>query len=210
MDKNKNPLMLAYIIFLGASIIYYFISEIYNLEYEIWSKIIIAATTASYYFAISSMTKSTLDIELFNIDFTEERIILLKEQLDLLNCLENVENKIMKTEKFLNKVIKTKKRFEKSINGTKRYVFSVETGGFIAFLFPIGFSPVYDFLKQHQDVYTLVAFFTIMAVDYFNPLIKENLGGLNKRLNDSIKKENDKLRNKIDSKLREETTHGQT
>lgn len=200
MENDRRPLRLAYIIFLVASIIYYFLSIKYNLEYESWSRIVVAATTSSYFFAISEMTKSTLDIEKDNIEVYKDRELLYLEQINLLNQLEGYEKKKLHTEKMLKSTRWWLNRFAKEIKGSERYIFRTDVEGFVAFLFVIAFEPVYTFLIKYQEIYTMLAFLNIFLIDYFNPLIKNHLRGLTTKFNDGIVKDINKIKILVEAK----------
>lgn len=78
-DKTRNPLMLAYIIFLCICGIYQVISGACELEFPMWQRVVVATTIASYFFSLCSISKLTAKTSKKVLEYTEEQNSLYKE-----------------------------------------------------------------------------------------------------------------------------------
>lgn len=203
--KPQKPLMLAYIVFLFITSLYYLVSIIFDLEFQTWSKIIAAATIASYSFSISSIFKTLLKQNHSHHKLLNQYSNLIKttiqktkslipagEKLD--SVLESGGSLLNHTSEYIAKIDKQSKRNE-------RLSFYFDALGYLLFFCILGFEAVYKLFCPMLDYFTLLAFLIIVVIEYIESVIFIKYEDLFNDLIDSVK-------NTI--KLIEEKENGQT
>ncbi len=186
--------MLAYIIFLFVSILYYVICLIFGFEFQEWQRIVVAATIASYAFSISSGYKFLARLNANLLEFSKERLELLKqlhtkkiaifaegdkdEPLNLNHpVIKNIVTSIEKREQLLQKNTKT--------------AFWYDVVGYLLFFCVFAFRPIYEVIKSLQEGLTLLAFIMILLVEYvestYAAKYEENYKEFNTQIKETIK-----------------------
>ena len=62
MNRERNPLMIAYIIFLVICCFIHIIKLMFGFDFEIWDKIVVATTASSYFFSFASLHKNQIQL----------------------------------------------------------------------------------------------------------------------------------------------------
>lgn len=203
MQKTQKPLMLAYIIFLFVSIIYYAVSSIVGFEFQEWQRVVVAATISSYAFSVSSGYKFIVRSKNNLLNFLKERLELLK-QLHIKESVifigeENNEQLNKEKEELLKlnqesikNVTDAISNREKSIQKNTKTAFCYDVIGYLLFFCIFAFQPVYNFFKSSQETYTLFAFIMILIVEYvestYTVKFEENYKQLNTQIKETLNK----------------------
>lgn len=169
--KNKNAMMIAYIIFLIICMLYHLFADEFNLEFDSWNKIVCATTISSCLFAIANSKKSQ-----YNISTKVKRYLIYSN-----NDLEKIKDKRLKNPEkyknskyeisFLAELIEDNKKhiekIEKLTVSTLRQSFIFNVIGFLMFFCLIVFDFVYNFFGQMEGFYTVLAFVVILLTDVY-------------------------------------------
>lgn len=166
-----NPIMLAYMIFIFFCVIWHFVCRMTGSNFEMWNKIIIAVTVASYFFSLNSINRRIVKIN-------EETKQLLYEQRDLLKgMIEDIStNEAILTEdlkeiqsKLPNKLDACEKELKKSISSLlkrKKFVLFIDVIGYLVFFMILGINGFSRLFVNITDTVTLLAFLIALLVDY--------------------------------------------
>lgn len=172
MDKSQpqKPLMLAYILFLCVCLIANIFSGVLNFDFSAWSKIVVAATIASFFFSGSTIPKMNAKMTRNACNSAMEQheiytqICKQKEKL----CSITYEGKKVYecAEETMNEVAEKIKYGKDAIVAAEKRAFQWDVLGFLVFFCILTFDGLYAYFEKSQDVYTLLAFIAVLAVDY--------------------------------------------
>ncbi len=203
MNRDRNPLMIAYIIFLVICCFIYIMKCILDFEFEIWDKIVVATTASSYFFSFASLHKNQIQLHNNMINYYNGIIPTASEENSLFQKLfdtyENneqltedvklIENKYTPLTEYICKAIEEEKE---EIKIEEKWVFRFNVTGFLMFFCVIAFNFVFSFLKSHQDIITICAFIMVLvadySLDYFSNKGKLAIDNLEKDIKNNIKK----------------------
>ena len=197
MCKQQKPIMFAYIIFLCFCAVHYWLSTIYEFEFENWERIIAAVTISSYFFSSNSLTKTKIVAKKEVLRESEERRELLNKQMKVLLKLSDSKNETSHAECFLNKNNDFILKIEKQIEREENIVFIIDVIGFFMFFCILTFNEVYYLFEPYQGICTLLAFIIVLLVEGVEPIAIANIKNACVALNDCITKELDELEKKI-------------
>lgn len=164
-SEHKQPLMLAYIIFLIISIIYYCFSKLIGYSFEAWENIVAAATIASYYFTFASGCLLHKRINHFHIQYLHKSITYIEEIEKDPSTINNLELVALAKEEKRNINNEITKKTKATI-ATTVSTFSYQVLGFLSFFCVLTINPLSEFIKTFQDVFTLAAFALLMVLEY--------------------------------------------
>lgn len=175
MHKQKNPLMLAYIIFLIIALVYYAVAYIFHFEFHSWESIIVAATIASYAFSLSSISKCLLKQNQQYSELLNRYLELSKKQQKIENTVlsdcENKEKILQNGKEIIDNTIKLISLTDKEVRKNERISFLLDVGGYLVFFCIICFNTLCNVFCPIQDVFTLLAFVIILIVEYIEKVI---------------------------------------
>ncbi len=190
MEKsNKFELKTAYIAFLIVCIFYYFISGIFDLEFENWERIICATTIASYFFSIAGAKKSIYlltskiivsikdSVRRYN-EIKSKMIESPDEHKDSVLSIEDLELIIAEDKDVIEKC-------EKENLKNRRNIFLLNTLGYLVFFCILTFKYIYQFFEDSQDFYTLLAFVIILLTDAYEEYFMNKIGWLLNKNNEN-------------------------
>ncbi len=172
-----NPIMIAYMIFIFICVFWYLICKLTGLDFEMWNKILIGVAIASYFFSLNSINR--------NIVKTNESIKqLLYENRNLLNDMikDLAAYQTLKTEDFKdwqselsNELEECEEKLKKVISSLlkqRKTVLIIDVVGFLAFFMILGIDGFYMLFVNTTDVVTLLAFLTVLFVDYMENIME--------------------------------------
>lgn len=175
MHKQKNPLMLAYIIFLIISLIYYAVAYIFKYEYRTWDSIIVAATIASYAFSLSSISKCLLKQNQQYNELLNQYLSLSKKQhkieAESLSEGKTREYLLQNGKEIINNTIKLISYTDKEVRKNEKISFWLDVSGYLVFFCIICFDTLCNAFYPIQDIFTLLAFIIILIVEYIEKVI---------------------------------------
>lgn len=177
MNRERNPLMIAYIIFLVICCFIHIIKLIFGFDFEIWDKIVVATTASSYFFSFASLHKNQIHfhnnmINYYNgiIPTASKENSLFQKLLDnyknneqLTEDIKLIENEYTPLIEYINKVIEEEKE---DIKMEEKTVFRFNVAGFLAFFCAIAFDLVFSILKSNEGIVTICAFIMVLIADY--------------------------------------------
>lgn len=172
MRENKNTIMIAYIIFIGITILVYLLSLFLHFEFEAWNKIVTAVTISSYYFAIANTFKSRINTyQNIATHFVGIKSITKSFIEDLENNhitpSENKKAFVSNCKAILEEISEKEKQLDKSIKHETRCFTAFSILGFIMFFMIMCFDRLYSLFEPKQDFYTILAFVVILTSDYY-------------------------------------------
>lgn len=192
--QTQNPLMVAYLIFLCICCVYYIISGIFDFEFPVWQRIVVAATIASYFFSVASMPKLTLRMGRKNVESLEKQNELYGKILVKEETLFSQEGKTTRAAEFisnqLGENIEEKAKVKKEMAQMEKNAFRLDVSGFLVFFCIMAFEGIYTFFAKSQEWYTLLAFVLVLFVEYlestkasyYEELCQSSLDSLNEIL----------------------------
>lgn len=162
--------MIAYILFLFVCVIYHVISNIFSLEFSIWSRIVAAATLASYAFTLGSSPKLMAKIDRKQVGYIEQELVLLQKiksaNIEKLESFRNIEKQIIHDK---NEIAKCNKNIMKK----ERNAFLWEVAGFLIFLCVISFNGVFVLIGGIQEMCTIMAFALVLLMDFAEAIVTD-------------------------------------
>ena len=175
MKKQQQPLMLAYIIFLVICCVYHFVSDIFDLEYPIWERVVVAATLASYFFSLSSACKSVVKFADLTLDCYLRIDMSLYRTFDSSDEAEEKADTELMIEKNADRLVEIKKEKRKY----EQRAFVLDVLGFLVFFIIMAFDFVFLILSNTQELVTLMAFIIILLMEYLEGIFIENFNKVN-------------------------------
>ncbi len=166
--KRNNIFMLAYIVFI-------FVSANIKLIYDfpMWSKIVVAVTTASWIFAISdccasvsNFQKDVYETEFPLLDTIKFRIGQIKKIFDTTNHEEYKIKAIQSSEVSCINSIKIVRRMKKLAKILEIVSVIFTFSAFLLFLFILCFDPPYHYFFKRQEGFTVISFGMILIAQF--------------------------------------------
>lgn len=176
----KRPLKLAYIIYIAVCIVYHIVTRILEVDFEMWNRIIVAVTIASYAFSFAGLPKASMRTtkKIRELNYEEKALVyrIAKEDVggkfkeDIDGILHEINSEIDSMDKDIDKL--------------EKWAFALDVLGFVSFFCVLSFIPLFEFFAQLQDFYTLLAFFLILLAEYVEDKFEDRLyRAKNKMLN---------------------------
>lgn len=192
--------MLAYILFLIVCLIYSFISKIFEWEFHSWTRIITAATIASFSFSISSTNKFWAKKHQTNYSLAQKCLATAQKlkAVQQKNRFNNTDNRLDSTIQSLQEQLVS---IEKSVKKEERKAFIFDVLGYFSFLIVLTFDVVFYLIYVAQDAYTLAAFINILIIEYIETVKSDRHEDV---INELVNKTEDII------KQLEELTNGKT
>lgn len=193
MNKPRNPLMLAYIIFLFICTIYYIICEVFKLEFNTWEHLVVAVTISSYFFTLSTAPRNHATFQKKHIDFLNKNIALLTTVLEYEKETPTEKPFSAEDKKDIEKEIEdcraNKKQSKKFLKTCNILSFSLEVIGYLTFFCICTFDFIYKHLFDLQELLTVFAFLIILIIDYSDGILIEKQN----KILDSFEKTKDEI-----------------
>lgn len=160
--------MLAYIIFLVVCVLYHIFSEIFGFDFQMWERVIVSVTIASWCFSCSSLFKSMLKMEKVFNNYVEYDIKQLKQMIEEANKFTKEETKeaVKLIEERIEDNTKELELKDQYVEKFKSVSFWLDVSGYLVFFCILVFDWIFGFLIQMQEFCTLLAFLIVMFVEY--------------------------------------------
>ncbi len=160
--------MIAYLLFLALCMVWYILCKLFNMDFEVWKRLVCAATFASFFFALASFKKtqanvlSTIKNSLYDSINSLNALIVKKEnsQNNSIVTIDDLKSEIDNDKQVINDFIH-------QIEQANRASFAWNAVGFFMFFFISYFDFLYLFLVNGQDFLTLLAFTFILFIDVY-------------------------------------------
>lgn len=175
-----NPIMLAVLAFLFISLVLHLLSLQFGWRLESWDRIVAATTISSYFFAGSSLSRFMIEREEKSLNSYEKYskkygdLLYLTEICYKLNSLDVPQDLIEESESIKQEYAKQKKTSTHYISILKNVNYLVNALVALSFLIVISYESIYSKIIEHLDVYTILAFFIALLIEYASEKIENN------------------------------------
>ena len=175
--QPQKPLMLTYIMFLCMCCAVRVIGDMFNYDFKMWPKIVVAATIASFFFSISTLPKLNAKMmRKAHADTLEQNRLYAK-----ICQHKDVISKSPSAERILNYAEQTqidnKEKLayqEKEITEADKRSLKFDIFGFLVFFCIFTFDEIYAYFYDMQELSTLLAFIVVLGVDYLESTFIKN------------------------------------
>lgn len=166
-----DPLMLAYMLFIFICVNWHIVCRVTGIDFEMWNKIIIAVTMSSYFFSINAINRSTINLSEKIKQMHYESRAILQSMIEEFTVYESLLPKELKeTQNQLSQELKeceTEIRKEiSSVCKRRKISLVIDVLGYLAFFMILGIDGFSNLFVNATDIITLMAFFTVLFVDY--------------------------------------------
>lgn len=172
--------MLAVLAFLFISLVLHLLSLQFGWRLESWDRIVAATTISSYFFAGSSLSRFMIEREEKSLNSYEKYskkygdLLYLTEICYKLNSLDVPQDLIEESESIKQEYAKQKKTSTHYISILKNVNYLVNALVALSFLIVISYESIYSKIIEHLDVYTILAFFIALLIEYASEKIENN------------------------------------